>query len=129
MTTRTRHEAWLLVKYGMVGVVNTAVTAAAFFLLRWLGVGEDLANLLSYVAGVANSFVMNKLFVFRDRQSGWVRQGATFFLGAGVCWLLQWGAFRALLTVLPEAWAYFAAMLVYNVLYYIYNRLVTFKQP
>lgn len=128
MSIKTRHEAWLLVKYGMVGVANTAVTAATFFLLRQAGVGEDISNLLSYVAGVLNSFVMNKLFVFRDKATPWMRQGVTFFLGAAVCWLLQWGAFRALLSLIPEAWAYFAAMIVYNMLYYLYNRLVTFRR-
>ena len=118
----------LMTKYGLVGVVNTLVTLAAFFLLRHWGVQLDLSNLLSYVIGILNSFVMNKLFVFRDKATPWMRQGVTFFLGAAVCWLLQWGAFRALLSLIPEAWAYFAAMIVYNVLYYLYNRLVTFRR-
>lgn len=128
MPFRTRHEIWQLTKYALVGVVNTAVTAATYLLLRWLDVGEDIANLLSYVAGVLNSFVMNKLFVFRDRQNSWLRQGATFFAGAALCWVLQWLAFRGLLTLIPEAWAYLAAMFAYNVLYYLYNRLITFKR-
>lgn len=127
MRANVRKETWLLVKYGMVGVVNTLVTALTFFLLRWFGVQEDVANLLSYVAGILNSFVMNKLFVFRDRRTGWTRQGALFFLGAALCWMLQWLAFRGMLTVMSETWAYLAAMLVYNVLYYIYNRIVTFR--
>ena len=126
MKDRTRRETLLIIKYGLVGVVNTLVTIVVFFLLRHLPVQEDISNLLSYVAGILNSFVLNKLFVFKDRKSGWVQQGAVFFLGAGICWLLQLGAFHLLLTQLPEAWAYLLAMLVYNVLYYLYNRLVTF---
>ena len=126
MKDRTRRETLLIIKYGLVGVVNTLVTIVVFFLLRHLSVQADISNLLSYVAGILHSFVLNKLFVFKDRKSGWVQQGAVFFLGAGICWLLQLGAFHLLLTQLPEAWPYLLAMLVYNVLYYLYNRLVTF---
>ncbi|MBR3284193.1 MAG: GtrA family protein [Alloprevotella sp.] len=128
MKSNLRKETSILVKYAMVGIVNTCVTALVFFLLRWACVQEDLANLLSYIAGLLNSFVMNKLFVFCDRKNGWLDQGAVFFLGAAICWLLQWGAFRALLTCMPEAWAYLLAMVLYNVLYYIYNRIITFRK-
>ena len=128
MKADIKKETTLLIKYALVGVTNTAVTALVYFLLRWFDVQEDLSNLLSYIAGILNSFVLNKLFVFRDRQSGWSRQGAVFFIGAGLCWLLQWFAFRGLLLVIPETWAYLLAMVVYNVLYYLYNRLITFKK-
>lgn len=128
MGTNLRKETWLLVKYGMAGVANTCVTILTFFILRWIGVQEDLANLLSYIAGILNSFVLNKFFVFRDRSSSWARQGTVFLAGAALCWMLQWFAFRGLLLVIPETWAYLLAMLVYNVLYYIYNRIITFRR-
>lgn len=124
-----KHGEWMLMtKYGLVGVVNTLVTLAAFFLLRHWGVQLDLSNLLSYVIGILNSFVMNKLLVFRDKRSGWVRQGGVFFIGAGLCWALQWAAFRALLLLLPENGAYLIAMFVYPALNYLFNRLVTFRK-
>ena len=127
MKSVVRKESALIVKYAMVGVVNTCVTALVFFLLRWFDVQEDLSNLLSYIAGILNSFVLNKLFVFRDRHSSWTKQGMVFFFGAAVCWFLQWIAFRCLLLIMPEPWAYLVAMLVYNILYYLYNRIITFN--
>lgn len=126
MKSRTKRETRLLIKYGMVGVANTIVTIVVYFLLRHFSVQEDVSNLLSYIAGILNSFILNKMFVFKDRRSGWLQQGFVFFLGAGICWLLQLGAFHQLLPLLPEAWAYLLAMLVYNILYYLYNRLITF---
>ena len=121
-------ELLLAVKYGAVGIVNTAVTAVVYFLLRKLDVQIDLANFLSYAAGTLNSFVMNKLWVFRQREGQWLRQGGIFFLGAGLCWALQWLAFRALYLLLPETWAFLLGMCVYPVLNYLYNRLVTFRR-
>lgn len=128
MDKRMRGETLLMVKYGLVGVVNTAVTAGAYFVLRWLGVQIDIANFLSYVAGILNSFVLNKLWVFRQREGRWLRQGSVFFFGALLCWALQWAAFRGLLLVMPERWAYLVAMCVYPGLNYLFNRLVTFRR-
>lgn len=126
MNSRTKRETSLIIKYGIAGIANTIVTIAVYFVLRHFSVQEDVSNLLSYAAGILNSFILNKVFVFKDRHSSWMRQGFIFILGAGICWLLQLGTFHLLLPMLPETWAYLLAMLVYNILYYLYNRLITF---
>jgi putative flippase GtrA len=59
---------WLrMVRFGLVGVANTGVDVALFTLLthgfHWL---VPLANVVSYSAGIMNSFFLNKYWTFRD---------------------------------------------------------------
>lgn len=116
------------VRYAATGVLNTAVTVGLYYALRYVDVQIDLANGLSYAAGMLNSFVWNKLWVFRSRGGGWWREAVLFFAGTGLCWLLQWVAFRAMLAVSTETVSYLTGMVVYPVANYFYNRLVTFRR-
>lgn len=88
MKINKKKEALLIVRYGAVGILNTLVTIATYFLLRRVGVGPDMANFLSYLAGILNSYVFNRLWVFRSRENRYLREGAVFFLVphfAGLC--------------------------------------------
>jgi len=127
MKQRTKEESVRLAKYCVVGVLNTAVSFLVFFGLRYVGVQVDVANFLSYVAGILHSFVWNRLWVFEDKSRSWTRQGAIFFVGAFVCWALQWVCFRLLMLWLPEGWAYVIGMCVYPGLNFLFNRFITFR--
>lgn len=122
-----RSEILRFVRFGLVGVLNTAITFVLFWVLRAVSVDIDLANLLSYLAGMINSFVCNKLWVFRNHGKGWKREAAFFFLGTGICWALQWCAFRGMLLILPELLAQLLGMCFYTLLNYLYNRLIAFR--
>lgn len=52
------------IKFGLVGVMNTAVDFLVFALLTWLGLQYLLAQVFSYSAGTVNSYVVNKLWTF-----------------------------------------------------------------
>lgn len=119
-------EFLFLIKYGAVGVANTAITIAGFFLLRKAGVGIDIANFIAYAAGVLNSFLCNKLWVFRSHGGRWGREALLFLLGALICWALQWVALRGLLLFLSENMAFLMGMCFYTAVYYLFNRFVTF---
>ena len=84
MKINKKKEALLIVRYGAVGILNTLVTIATYFLLRRVGVGPDMANFLSYLAGILNSYVFNRLWVFRSRENRYLREGAVFFFGAAL---------------------------------------------
>ncbi|MGW8253141.1 GtrA family protein [Klebsiella pneumoniae] len=43
---------WQLMKYGLVGIVNTLITAVVIFLLMHLGLGIYLSNAMGYVVGI-----------------------------------------------------------------------------
>jgi putative flippase GtrA len=53
-------------RFGIVGIANTGLDLAAFWLLASVvGMPLLLANTISYSAGVLNSFTLNRLWTFR----------------------------------------------------------------
>lgn len=67
------------VKFGLVGVSNTAVDWLVYFLLTaglhaWM-IHPTLAKGISYSAGILNSFVWNRNWTFRSKS----RAAVTFF--------------------------------------------------
>lgn len=97
-----------LIKYGIVGVSNTLVTAIVIYvLLKLAGMNDSLANLLGYTAGVINSFVWNSRWTFRaskdqsdndDRKKSsklfdrypWLREFLLFIAAFLFCYILQY---------------------------------------
>lgn len=138
-------------KYVMVGGMNTAVTLAVIFVLKsLLGVNPYTANIAGYVAGLINSFLWNRSWVFRSSGNR-IHEGAMFLAGFAVCYLIQlatvwWLNTRTglseLLVVIPLPFtepertftlsgygiATLAGMVLYTIANFIYNRLVTFRK-
>lgn len=57
------------VKFAGVGVVNTLLTLAVIFSLKYfLSVPDASANLTGYLAGLASSFAMNRQWTFRHQE-------------------------------------------------------------
>lgn len=118
-----------MAKYGIVGVGNTLITIIVYFLLRRLGTEPGIANAAGYAAGFANSFLFNKLWVFRSRSGGAVAEATLFCLGALLCWLLQLAAFHGLLGIgTGETVAYLIGMCIYTATNYSFNKWVTFRK-
>ncbi|WP_054943008.1 GtrA family protein [Paenibacillus ihuae] len=57
-------------KFNAVGLLNTLIDFAVFTLLHSLGMINIPAQIISYSAGTANSFVWNRKVTFRDRNAG-----------------------------------------------------------
>lgn len=53
------------IKFNLVGLLNTAIDFILFTLLVWLGAHYIAAQVVSYAAGMLNSFVLNNAFTFR----------------------------------------------------------------
>jgi len=71
-TKGARLPLWLAqaAKFGLVGVLNTALDWGVYFLLtRLAGMGEleTLAKAISYGVGVFNSYFWNRRWTFRSR--------------------------------------------------------------
>lgn len=128
-------------KYCAVGVLNTAVTLGVIFVCKSvLGVNPYVSNMLGYVAGIINSFVWNKVWVFRSHSS-YRAEGLRFAVGFGICYAMQF----ALVWCLTQSAfgseeydlgifvisGYGIATLLGNVLYticnFLYNKLITFS--
>lgn len=135
-----------LAKYGVIGVMNTLITAISFYLLNtWLKVPYGPSNIIGYVLGVINSFIWNRNWVFKTKKN-LKREALLFGCGFIICWLLQGGVSLLLLEglgwknlpvdtipFLPMEKAgqnivMVISMVVYTIANYVYNRTVTFKQ-
>lgn len=141
-TTPSRKEAARFAKFLAVGVMNTLVTLVVIFLLHEAaGVGEMLSNLVGYVAGLVNSFLWNRRWVFRSSGPA-AAEALRFALGFGLCYGIQalfvWGSMRfsplsgfetvaAGVRVDGYAVATILGMGLYTMVNFIYNRLVTFR--
>jgi len=59
-----------LLKFLIVGVLNSTVGLAVIFLAKWLGaMGDIAANLLGYGVGLTVSFALNRGWTFRHAGS------------------------------------------------------------
>lgn len=92
--------------FGLVGVLNTVVDLVVYWLLLQLSVYYVLANILSYGAGMLNSYIWNNNVTFRSRAAsdtggGKSRSSATiwrFVIWNGITLLLS----SVIITVLIE---------------------------
>lgn len=65
-TAEQHHPLGEFIRFAAVGVLNTGVDMAIFFLMTWLGVPYVAAQVVSYSCGTANSYLLNKTWTFRS---------------------------------------------------------------
>ena len=130
-----------LLKYGVVGVMNTLITLFLIFLCKSvLGINPYVSNAIGYIAGLVNSFLWNRSWVFHA-QGKITIQAIHFMVAFCVCyalqflvvWLLNQSSFGEIeFNILGFVLSgYGIATLIGNVVYtisnFIYNRILTFK--
>lgn len=87
---------WQVAKFGLVGVLNTAIDFGVLNILIFAtGVsrGWPLAvlNIFAFVAAMTNSYWWNKKWVFEDRTGGEAAQFAEFIVISGIAALISSG--------------------------------------
>ncbi|MDF2985705.1 MAG: GtrA family protein [Eubacterium sp.] len=120
-----------IVKYGLVGVINTLITGIIIFtLMNVFSVSLRLSNAAGYVAGFINSFVLNKLWTFNAKETSTLKQFLRFTAVFAVCFLLQ----HSLVVVLVEKLSMdknistLIGMVFYTIIGYFFNKMFTFKK-
>jgi len=58
----------VLLRFCTVGLLNTIVDFGLFSLLIFVGVPYWISQILSYIAGVTNSFIFNRTWTFQVKQ-------------------------------------------------------------
>ena len=130
------------VRYLCVGVINTLVTLVVIMICKsLLDVNPWVSNALGYIAGLINSFIWNKAWVFHSNRNGRA-EAVKFAVGFLICYGIQFMAtwFLAEVMELKQfVWdfgilqlsgyglATLIGMGVYTVCNFVFNRLVTFK--
>ena len=120
---------WQLLKYGLVGVLNTLVTLLSIFvLMKLLNVSYIISNAAGYLFGFTNSFVLNKIWTFRSK--GPVgREGILFIAIFLICYGIQLICllfFKEIVYIRIEV-ATIMAMVVYTGLNFLGNKFITFR--
>lgn len=125
-----------VVRFLLVGVVNTLVGCGAMFLLYNLAHWSYwLSSAANYILGGVVSFFLNKYFTFRKKTWSW-REVLRFGVNVALCWLIAYGAAKPLtlraLAGQPPAFQENAAMLVgmclYTALNYLGQRFFAFRK-
>jgi len=121
-----------IAKFMTVGVLNTAIDAAAYFVLtRWLGFRSALvlAKGIAYVIGMVNSFFWNRSWTFGDKGNIW-RAAGFFTLTHVVALTINAGTMALALDWLglPEFIALGAATSASFVWNFTLNKLVVFRE-
>ena len=119
-----------LIKYGLVGVVNTIITGVILFtLMNFFGVSYKTSNTAGYIAGFINSFIMNKLWTFKDNKAPATKQFLRFSAVFAVCYLLQLGFVILLVEKLSinKDISQLLGMIFYTLIGFIFNKIFTFK--
>lgn len=117
------------VKFLVVGIINTLVTYVVFVLFRLLGVTPEISNAAGYLAGVINSFIWNKMWVFQTRGTNVYKEILSFFVVFAFCYFVQFIAFRFMLYEMQcnDYIAQLIGMFVYTILNFLLNRFISFK--
>ena len=122
-----KEEVSRFIRFCIVGLINTSITFIVFTLLRYAGAGLYFSNIFSYIAGVVNSFIWNKKWVYRSKGRRWVPEALIFLLFFGLCYGIQLVVFRCALLAFPEWLAQLAGMATYSISNFILNRLFNFN--
>ncbi len=115
--------------YGIVGGFNTILCWTIMFGLMWFGVMPEIANFVSYVIGILNSYILNKKFTFKSTNSH-KQDFLRFGVAMGIAFLVN-------LIVLIISHRYFGidkyisqiiAAIFYTITGYIISKFWAFKQ-
>lgn len=81
MKSNLKTTVWQFIKFNIVGVVNTGVDFGLFYLLtKPFSVNEHVAKVISYTAGIVNSYVWNTMWTFRKEKNRTLREMSLFLL-------------------------------------------------
>jgi len=120
-----------IVKYGLVGGINTLITGVILFvLMNGFGVSFKISNVVGYVAGFFNSFIMNKFWTFKANQTSTLRQFIRFTAVFAVCYLIQLRLVVFLVENLSvnKNISQLIGMVFYTLIGFLFNKLFTFKR-
>lgn len=121
------------IKFGIVGVSNTVVSMAVYYLFLWID--EDLymlGSILGTILSILNAFIWNDLFVFtgnpKDFKSVMLRLGKTYVSYGGTSLLstvLLW--LEVAFLHISKVYAPIVNLLITIPLNFLINKFWTFK--
>ena len=126
---------WTILKFLIVGVVNTVFgTIVMFSLYNLAGCSYWISSAANYILGSILSFFLNKYFTFQNRERSW-GQVVRFTVNIAACYLVAYGvakpAVRMLLSgqsvSIQENAAMLVGMCLFTGLNYFGQRFFAFR--
>ena len=88
-----------VIKYGIVGVLNTLLTAATIWIMMFLVFQTEkenpsstlvasVSNITGYIVGLINSFVINRKWTFKSNNN-WKNEFIKFIMAFLICYIPQ----------------------------------------
>lgn len=116
-----------LVSYGLVGAVNTAVTAVVIAIMALIGLNLVAANAIGFAAGLANSFILNSAYTFGSEKRG---KFLPFLSSFAVAYALNLLAvlFASHALAVHDLTAQAIGMITYNIAFFILMKVWVFAR-
>ena len=139
-----------VIKYGIVGVLNTLLTAGTIWIMMYLvfRAGKDkplsplvisISNITGFIVGLINSFVINRKWTFQSKNN-WESEFVKFVIAFLICYIPQLLLVNFLNTktniyvnieplVIGHAYTcQLIGIVFYTSINFLINKFITFKQ-
>ncbi len=117
------------IRFGIVGVINTLITISIIFILSNVyNVHYIISNIIGYIAGFMNSFLMNKFWTFQSK-GNFLKESYWFILVFLISYALQVLILYYLHGILKinENLSQILSMICYTLVNFILNKFLTFR--
>lgn len=116
-----------MVRFGLVGLINTAVGLSIIFGMMYLGTHPVLANMIGYACGLCVSYVLNSRWTFQEQAT--TRSFLLFLLTFGISYLVNLGVLIGLSTGMGVGvhLAQLAAVCSYSLTFFVLSKFVVFR--
>lgn len=121
------------VKFGVVGLSNTAISYGTYVILTYIGIPYVFANIIAFIVSVLNSFFWNNRYVFKknhgEKRNMWWTLAKTF-LAYGSTGLILSNILLVLFVEMFDINKYLAPLLILIItipLNFIINKYWAFK--
>lgn len=125
-----RDRIFQFIKFGIVGISNTAISLMVYYIGLFVGVHYLLAYTIGFVASVCNAFYWNRRYVFTQKEEKSIIRGfAKTFISYGISYTLSMiflGVFVEILRI-PDVIAPIIKLFVTVPINYILNKFWAFK--
>lgn len=129
MQHRIFRELYVLLKYGLVGIINTAISTGIFLLLSYIGFEYMAYTIIGYAVGIVSSFLLNRKYTFKKNNENMSRQIILFFtINISLLLLVQLLQYLLIDVLLVKEWLGVGiGMVFYSGIGFILNRNIVFK--
>lgn len=127
---KSKESILQFIKFGIVGVSNTLLTAATIWILMKIFHTSDyISNIVGYIIGLINSFIWNRKWTFANNST--IKETIFKFLATfAVSYLIQLGNLYLLLhfTQIDPYICQLLSIVTYTFVNFLLNKYYTFKR-